>query len=331
MNRMMRFSFIVLLLIGLLVPGASALTVVTTMPNVWDVTQEVGGSDVEVIYVAPPAAVHISGDTIDALLQQNSEYIKDADLFIGQGGGMDETVITKITEFREKNYALAMDWAFMNETPTTAVPAATVVYDNPTSLAGYTQAIAYILKQADPANATVYNANCADYLARVTSATALTATEQETLSGVPIICHFRIKNQAETWLGMNVVTSYPQPETVQAIIDDIRANPDKYRTIAESSSCGKIFVIENIVAGQNMGIGVHEALLDENIPCERVIFLNLPKSANNVDSILDYYAYNKALILDRVSTSDTEPVASPIGLIPIIGGILCAAVLFRRR
>ncbi|HJJ96792.1 MAG TPA: zinc ABC transporter substrate-binding protein, partial [Methanocorpusculum sp.] len=75
---------VMLLLLGLFVPGAAALNVVTTMPNLWNVADEIGGDAVTVMYVAPPAAVHISSDTIDALLQQNSEFIKTADVFLGQ-------------------------------------------------------------------------------------------------------------------------------------------------------------------------------------------------------------------------------------------------------
>lgn len=312
------------LVIGISASGASAMNIVATMPNVWDVTQEIGGEKVTVIYAAPPTAVHISSDTIDGVLQQNSDFISKADLFIGQGGGMDSAAITKVTEFVETNFDKTVDWKLLND-----VEGGVIAYDKPESLTGYAKTICTILQANDPSNSGYYADNLDKYLAKVTAETTLSESDKELLNNIPIICHFRIKNQAESWLGMNVVTSYPQPQTVQEIIDDIHANPDKYLTIAQESSIGKIVVIENIVAGQDIGKGIHEALNDENIPCERVIFLNLPKSADGIDSILEYYAYNKALITDFAK--GTTEAKSPVGLIPVFGAVLAAAILLTRR
>lgn len=329
MEKTIGIILTVFLICSMLISGASALNVVTTMPNIWDVTQEIGGDKVTAIYVAPPTAIHISSDTIDAVLQKNSDFIHTADLFIGQGGGMDGTPITKVTEFRLTNFGEKTDWHLMNEVSTSEVPNATNVYDNPTSLIGYAQTIAYILKTADPAYADTYDANLAAYLKKISTVTTLTPAEKELLSDVPIICQFRIKNQAETWLGMHVITSYPSPETVQAIVDDIHADPTKYSKIAEDAKCGKIFVVENIVAGQDIGKSIHEALTDEKIPCERVVFLNLPKSADGINSILDYYTYNKALIVDSVSNE--TPTQSPMAAVPIMGALACAVLFLSRR
>lgn len=322
---------VMLLLLGLLVPGATALNVVTTMPNLWNVADEIGGDTVTVMYVAPPAAVHISSDTIDALLQQNSEFIKTADVFLGQGGSMDGAVITKVTEFRTKNFGEDTNWLLLSNVSKEAVPNATVTYDNPAALRGYSETVAYLLGTADPVNASVYQDNLQTYLTKVAAATQLSAAEKDTLADIPILCHFRIKNQAVNWLGMNCIDSYPQPTTVKDLIDDIHADPAKYKAIAENASIGKIIVIENIVAGPDMGIGVHEALKDAGVPCERVIFLNLPKSAENVDSILDYYAYNKNLILSLSSADATPaPTQTPLGVLAIVAGIFGAVLLCRR-
>ncbi len=325
-------AFLTLLLaLGLLVPGAAAVNVVTTMPNLWDAAGEIGGDVVTVMYVAPPAAVHISSDTLDALLQKNSEFIKTADIFLGQGTAMDSTVITKVTEFRKKNFGAETNWLLLNNVSKDIIPNATVTYDNPKALAGYSETIAYLLSTADPVNATVYQKNLNTYLAKISGATKLSESEQKILSGIPIICHFRIQNQAVNWLGMNCIDSYPQPTTAKDLIDDIRQNPNKYKSTAANSSIGKIIVIENIVAGPDMGIGIHEALKDAGVPCERIIFLNLPKSAENVDTILDYYAYNKDLILSLASPTTTPTATkSPIGPCLAFAGILGAVLLVRR-
>ncbi|MDV0443556.1 metal ABC transporter solute-binding protein, Zn/Mn family [Methanorbis rubei] len=321
-----------LLALGLLVPGVSAVNIVTTMPNLWDVAGEIGGDSVIVMYVAPPAAVHVSSDTIDALLQQNSEFIRTADIFLGQGGSMDGTVITKVTEFRKKNFDEDTDWLLLSNVSKDAVPNVTVAYDNPKVLQGYSETITYLLSTADSLNASVYQKNLNTYLKKISEETKLSADEQDILSNIPIICHFRIKNQAVNWLGMDCINSYPDPTTAKDLIDDIHQNPNKYKSIAANSSIGKIVVIENIVAGSDMGIGVHEALKDTGVPCERIIFLNLPKSAENVDTIFDYYAYNKNLILSLASPSETPTTTqSPVGPGLAFVGILGAALLLRRN
>ena len=335
-------ALVALLLVGLLAPGAVALEIVSTMPNVHDVTTEIGGDRVSVISIAQPTAIHISSETIDASLQQHSEFIQNADLFVGQGAGMDATVIGRITEFRRTNFGVDTPWRLINETPASAVPNATPVYDNPGSLKGYSAAVAWILSQADPANATVYAENLRAYHARIDEATVLNQTERAILSTTPIISHFRINNQAVTWLGMDAVASYPTPTAVVDIVGDIINNTEKYRAIAKNSSSGKIVVVENIVAGQDLGIPIHEALVVRGIPAERAVFLNLPRSAPGVDTILDYYAYNRDLILGLVAQAPVSnttgtlpattpaPTAAPLGFVPVLGALACAAVLLRR-
>ena len=290
-----------LLMLCLLVPGAAAVDIVATMPNLWDVAGEIGGEAVTVVYVAPPAAVHIASDTIDALLQQNSEFIENADVFLGQGGGMDQEIMTKVTEFRETNFELETEWLLLTDVTEAEVPTITNAFDNPTVLKGYSAGIAYLLGKADPTNEAFYQENLETYIAKIDAETALTDEEIALLASTPIIAHFRIQNQAVNWLGMNPVDTYPQPTEVINLIDDIHKNSDKYRKAAAEAPHGKLFVIENIVAGPDMGIGVHEALYDIGVPTERLIFLNLPKTAPGVDTILDYYLYNKNLILEEIT------------------------------
>lgn len=322
--------FCVLLLTLGLIPGAAALNVVTTMPNLWDVAGEIGGDSVKVMYVAPPAAVHIASDTIDSLLQQNSEFIKNADVFLGQGGTMDGTVIAKVTEFREKNFGLETQWSLLSEVTAEEVPSINIAFDNPTALMGYSAGVAYLLAEVDPLNQEIYSDNLIQYIAKIDRETYLTAEEKNLFEGVPIICHFRIQNQAVNWLGMTPIDTYPQPTEMKDLIDDIHANPEKYKAIAESSKAGKIFVIENTVAGSEMGIGVHEALKDAGVPVERVIFLNLPKSAEGADTILDYYNYNKNLMIGYLMGANPSETSAPVGIFAGIIGIFGATLLFRR-
>jgi ABC-type Zn uptake system ZnuABC Zn-binding protein ZnuA len=77
------------------------------------------------------------------------------------------------------------------------------------ALAGYSETIAYLLASADPVNASIYLANLNTYLAKIVENTRPSATEQKILSGIPILCYFRIKNQAVNWLCMDCIASYP--------------------------------------------------------------------------------------------------------------------------
>jgi ABC-type Zn uptake system ZnuABC Zn-binding protein ZnuA len=331
MKKMVVF-LVILLLSSMVVPEAMALNVVTTMPNLWNVADEIGGTATTIKYVAPSTAIHISSDTIDALLQQNSEFIGTADVFLGQGGGMDDAVIIKITEFCTKNFGESIKWQLLDNVSKNVIPNATTAYDDPTALLGYSETVAYLLSIADPPNTSVYQTNLNTYLKKIVDATRLTTTEKATLANIPIICHFRIKNQTVNWLGMNCIDSYPRPTTIKDLIDDIHENPSKYRIIAEKSSNGKIIIIENVIAGPDMGISIHEALIDVDVPCERITFLNLPKSTEDVGTILDYYAYNKNLVLS-LSQPDAipaipAPTKVPFEILTIIAGII--GVIFLR-
>jgi hypothetical protein len=324
--------FVILLLSSMVMPEVMALNVVTTMPNLWNVADEIGGDATTIKYVAPSTAIHISSDTIDAFLQQNSEFIRTADVFIGQGGNMDDAVITKITEFCAKNFGESIRWQLLDDVSKDVVPNATTAYDDPTVLLGYSETVAYLLSVADPTNTSVYQTNLNTYLKKIVNTTKLTTTEKATLADIPIICHFRIKNQTVNWLGMNCIDSYPRPTAVKDLIDDIHANPSKYRIIAEKSSNGRIIIIENIIADPDMGISIHEALKDVDVPCERIIFLNLPKSTEDVGTILDYYTYNKNLILS-LSQPDAIPKPTKVsfGILTTIAGIISIIFLHWRN
>ena len=75
--------------------------------------------------------------------------------------------------------------------------------------------------------------------------------------------------------------------TAVRLVDDIIANPDTYTDVR--------YIVENMQSGE-LAKGVEEALLDRNVPVERVVFTNFPKSIPGVDSIPEVLAYNKGLV-----------------------------------
>jgi len=106
---------------------------------------------------------------------------------------------------------------------------------------------------------------------------------------------------AEQWLGLNVVSIFG-PEfymggqyTPAKIVDDINANPDKYRNVQ--------YVIENMQSGE-LAKGIEEALNDNGIGADRVIFTNFPKSLDGVESIPGVLDHNKEVVMASPNTGD---------------------------
>lgn len=76
-----------LLILGLVAPGAHALSIVSTTTVLWDPAQYIGGEKVEVIYIADPTICpHMQADIIPNRIQMQKEFIRDADLFIAHNG-----------------------------------------------------------------------------------------------------------------------------------------------------------------------------------------------------------------------------------------------------
>ena len=295
--------FVLLLLVaGLLVPGAAALNVVTTMPNVYDCVNEVGGDHVTAIYIQPAAGVHLSPDVIDGLLQTNSEFIKTADAFIAQKG-MDTAGINKVNEFASANFDFTPDWKYIGDRKIPleySLGTGSNVYNDPENLKQYAAVVCSYLIDLDSANQSSYLSNWEAYCSKIDTVTAFTPEEEDTLAGTPVIRHKYMEEQTVTWMNMETVDSFTSTESSGDIVDKINADPDKYRKIARESEAGRIFVVENGVAGPENGKLIYEALQDNKIPSARVIFQNLPKMAAGVDTNLDFYLYNKNLIFNEI-------------------------------
>ena len=75
-------------------------------------------------------------------------------------------------------------------------------------------------------------------------------------------------------------------KTAARIVDDINANPDKYKDVA--------YVIENMQSGE-MAKGIEEALKDKGINATRVIFTNFPGSVPGADTMAEVLSHNKQL------------------------------------
>lgn len=290
------------------IPGLTHLSVVTTMPSVFDVVKIVGGNKVTAIYILPAVGVHINTDVIDATIQKYTDELKDSDIFIAQGG-MDTAGINKVIKFREANFNSETDWKLISDVKGQAFPedtsvTMTNVYNDPESLKGYAAAACKFLIDADPENRNIYLNNWKNYCDEIDRKTKLSSYEKSRLRGTPVIRHKYMVEQTITWMGMDDESiennTFTNTESTKEIIDDIHSRPEHYRYIAKKSETGIILVVDNYVAGPDNAKGIHEALKDKNIPAERIILQNQPKMQKGIDTILDFYIYNKNKILENL-------------------------------
>ncbi len=314
------------------IPGAHALTVVSTTSVLWDPIQYIGGENVEVIYLADPTICpHMQTDIIPSRIQMQTDFISTADLFVAHNGSVDKDyVMPYVDDFMEANGYGEVGWVTL-ENPS-------MTWNTPTTAKALANEVAGWLIEADPDNEAAYQAGLDAYLAEIDAAD-LTDDERERIAGQDVIVMVWQQDPAENWLGLNVVNIFA-PEfyqggskTATKLVDDIMANPDNYADVR--------YVIENMQSGE-LAKGVEEALLDRNVEVERVIFTNFPKSIEGVDSIPDVLRHNKNLVMPAEQAtsaataaaetpSTTTPAEAPLGTLTVVGGVAGAALLLRGR
>jgi hypothetical protein len=73
---------------------------------------------------------------------------------------------------------------------------------------------------------------------------------------------------------------------------------------------------------------------------KRVVFTNFPKSVQDADNLPGMLKYNKNLILQnaamptaptQIATQTPTPAQSPMGIIPVVAGLLIGAAFVRYR
>ena len=317
-----------LLLMLFVIPGAQALTVVSTTTVLWDPIQYIGGDKVDAIYIADPTICpHMQADIIPNRMQMQKDFIRDADLFVAHNGSVDVSyVMPFVSDFMAANNFGTVDWVTLKN------PAMT--WNTPEGAKNLSQEVAGWLIAADPANQAYYEERLNQYLAEIDAAD-LTDEERSLIAGQDAVVMVW-QQDAANWLGLNVVTIYG-PEfymggkyTPVKIVDDLSTNTDKYRNV--------VYIVENMQSGE-LAKGIEEALNDRGIPAERVIFTNFPKSLPGVDSLPDVIRYNKALVTPEqgapgATTATPTPTSAPfpgvLALMGVLGGSLLV-MLCRRR
>lgn len=315
MNRIRILSFLLALLF--VAQGVSALTVVSTTTVLWDPIQYIGGEKVEAIYIADPTICpHMQADIIPNRIQLEKDFIRDADLFVAHNGSVDQSyVMPYVADFMTANDYGSVEWVTL-ENPS-------MIWNTPSGAKNLSGEVAGWLIAADPANRTYYEARLDDYLAEIDAAD-LSSEEQKVIPGQDAVVMVWQQDAAVGWLGLDLVSIYA-PDfyqggkfTPRVVVDDIRNHPEKYRNVE--------YVIENMQSGE-LAKGLEEALHDNGVPVERVIFTNFPRSLPGVDSLPDVIRYNKGLVTPVEIASAAEETVPAETAAPLPGALAVAAIL----
>lgn len=287
------YSLIIMLLAVTLIAPAFAdqaperLKIVCTTSVLMDSAKYIGGDKVEAISVADPTLCpHLQSDIIPNRIQLNMDFIKSADMFMAYNDTNDQRYnMPTINDFMKANNYGTFEWMTVSN-PSRG-------WNTPANSKLLAEEVKGWLVELDPANTTYYEQRYSEYL-RIFDPVEPTEIEKQHLNKTKVVVMLWQKDPVQNWLGMNVVNFFA-PEfamngtkTAAKVVDDINANPDKYKGVA--------YVIENMQSGE-LAKGIEEALNDKGINATRVIFTNFPGSVPGADTMAGVLNYNKQLVL----------------------------------
>jgi zinc/manganese transport system substrate-binding protein len=305
--------------------GTGKLKVVCTTSVLMDPITYIGGDRVEAISIADPTLCpHLQTDIIPNRIQLNKDFIRSADMFVAYNDSNDRQYnMPAVNDFMKANNYGTVTWKTVSN-PSRG-------WNTPTNAKLLAAEVKGWLVEKDPANASYYERRYSDYV-KLFDAVEPTPEEKQQLNKTKVIVMLWQQEPVKNWLGMDVVNFYA-PEfamngtkTAAKLVDDINANPEKYRDVA--------YIIENMQSGE-LAKGVEEALHDKGINAKRVIFTNFPGSVPNTTTMADVLNYNKHLVLPQATATPTTPTATPkatpIGFEAIALGMLIGTALAIKR
>ncbi|AFD00423.1 ABC-type metal ion transport system, periplasmic component/surface adhesin [Methanocella conradii HZ254] len=325
-KRLYYIAVFAVLAIFLMAPASAAqgtgkLKVVCTTSVLMDPITYIGGDKVEAISIADPTMCpNLQTDIIPNRIQLNKDFIKSADMFVAYNDSNDRQYnMPAVNDFMKANNYGTVTWKTVSN-PSRG-------WNTPTNAKLLAAEVKGWLVEKDPANASYYEQRYSDYV-KLFDAVEPTPEEKQQLNKTKVIVMLWQQEPVKNWLGMDVVNFYA-PEfamngtkTPAKLVDDINANPEKYKEVA--------YIIENMQSGE-LAKGVEEALHDKGINAKRVIFTNFPGSVPNTTTMADVLKYNKQLVLPQATatpaTPTATPKATPIGFEAIALGMLIGAAL----
>ena len=269
-------SILALLPAGCAEEGNPGLKVVASTSLITQIVERVGGDNVDVVNIIPPAQCPGHFDVKPGDIQKLAE----ADLFLLHGWQGEK--------FSEELIATAKN------------PDLTVIsFDIPSNSESNwmvpsvqqeaTDGVAAALSQVDSANSGAYQASADEYkkAIEIKEAELQGRLAGQNLANVNVICS-GMQAAFLDWVGLNVVTFYGRPDTL---------TPQVVRDIVDLGRSENVaLVIDNMQSGADAGAGVAE-----DLGCPRIILSNFPGGYENTDTWEDTIDYNVQLLLAALS------------------------------
>lgn len=248
------------------------LNVVTSTSLISQIVERIGGDNVDVINIIPPAQCPGHFDVKPGDIQK----LTDADLFLmhgWQGEKFSQDLIASAgnTDLSVVTLNIKGNWM------TPAVQEAAI------------DEISTAMIQADPDNSSAYEDGAAAYKNAI-SAKQAEVTErlsQANLSQVNVMCADQQMGFV-SWTGLNVVDIFGRPETMTIqIVKDL---------VDEGRAAEVTLIIDNLQSGQDAGKS-----LAEDLGATRIILSNFPGGFDDTETWEKAIDKNIDLILDAVS------------------------------
>ena len=266
-------SLVIASLLGGCAPaGTAKLKVVTSTSLLASIVERVGGDQVDVVNIIPPAQCPGHFDVKPGDIQK----LADADLFLLHGwqGEM----------FSQELIASANN------------PDLTVVKIDikgnwmapPVQLAA-TDEITAILGQADAENSSAYQKSAAELKDKVAAKEAEIEARlaKANLSRVNVMCD-EMQTGFVQWTGLNLIATYGRPDSL---------TPQVVKELVDKGREAKVtLIIDNLQSGQDAGVG-----MAADIGCERIVLSSFPGGFEDTETWEDAIDRNIELILKAVA------------------------------
>jgi zinc transport system substrate-binding protein len=245
--------------------------VVTSTSLIAQTVEQVGGDNIDVANIIPPAQCPGHFDVKPGDIQK----LANADLFLlhgWQGEKFSEELIASADNPDLSVVTLDIQGNWM--TPPVQKEA--------------TDTITAALCQLDSQNATAYQQLAAGYTDKISAKESeiMTQLSPVDLSSVNVLC---AEQQAGfvSWVGLNTVATYGRPESL---------TPQAVRDLVDTGRASEVtLIIDNLQSGQDAGAGIAEEL-----GCERIILSNFPGGFTDTDTWEKAIDENIRLILEAI-------------------------------
>jgi zinc transport system substrate-binding protein len=264
------------LILGACTPAETAnLNVVTSTSLIAQIVTRVGGDEISVINIIPPAQCPGHFDVKPGDIQK----LADADLFLLHGWQGEKFSQELIDSVDNPDLVVVSLDIQTTESDNWMVPAVQREASD---------RITDALCQVDSENSTAYQQRAADYSSAISAKEAELRAEldQVDLSAINVMCA-QMQAGFVGWLGFNVITSYGRPDSftpqvVMELVDTGREN-------------NVSLIIDNLQSGQDAAKAVAEEL-----GCTRIILSNFPGGFTDTETWEKAIEANVALVLEAI-------------------------------